>query len=153
GELAARIAHEIRNPVTAARSLAQQLAREPGAPFHDELGVILEELERVERQVASLLRFARRGGCRFAPVDCAQLVRGAVGALRPRLDAEAVEVGLDLEPGVMARGDAEKLRQVVLNLVENALDALAAADGPRRIHVAVAGVNGHAALAVTDNGP
>src|SRR5262249_1889942 len=41
GELAARIAHDIRNPVTAARSLAQQLAGEPGAPFGEELGVIL----------------------------------------------------------------------------------------------------------------
>jgi len=46
GETAARIAHDIRNPVTAARSLAQQLAQEPGVAFGTELGVILAELER-----------------------------------------------------------------------------------------------------------
>jgi signal transduction histidine kinase len=153
GELAARIAHEIRNPVTAARSLAQQLAREPRAPFGDELGVILEELERVERQVASLLRFARREEFRFAPVDLGDLVRGTVASLRARLDAQSVDVGLDLEPGVVARADADKVRQLVLNLLENALDALAAVEGSRQIDVAVAGVNGHAALAVEDNGP
>jgi signal transduction histidine kinase len=56
GELSARIAHDIRNPVTAARSLAQQLMREPGSPFGAEHRVILDELERVERQVAALLR-------------------------------------------------------------------------------------------------
>src|SRR5262249_27105618 len=60
GETAARIAHDIRNPVTAARSLAQQLMDEPGSPFSVEHGLILEELDRVERQVAVLLRFARR---------------------------------------------------------------------------------------------
>ena len=153
GELAARVAHEIRNPVTAARSLAQQLAREPGASFRDELRLILEELERVERQVASLLRFARREEFRFAAVDVAELVRGAVASLRARLDAGAVEVGLDLEPGVVARADAEKVRQVVLNLLENALDALATVGGSRRLDVAVTTANGHAALAVEDNGP
>src|SRR5439155_1404437 len=72
GELAARIAHEIRNPVTAARSLAQQLAREPTSPFAAEHRLILDELERVERQVAALLRFARRGGFRVGAVDLAE---------------------------------------------------------------------------------
>jgi signal transduction histidine kinase len=153
GELAARIAHDIRNPVTAARSLAQQLAREPGVPFGGELGVILEELERVERQVASLLRFARREEFRFAPVDLGDLVRATVASLRARLDAQSVEVALHLAPGVVARADADKVRQLVLNLLENALDALAAVEGSRQIDVAVAGVNGHAALAVEDNGP
>ena len=153
GALAARIAHEIRNPITAARSLTQQLAREPGTPFGGELGVILDELERVERQVASLLRFARHEEFRFAAVDLADLVRATVASLRVRLDAQSVNVELHLEPGVLARADADKVRSLVLNLLENALDALATVDGLRQIDVAVAGVNGHAALVIEDNGP
>jgi len=153
GELAARIAHEIRNPITAARSLTQQLAREPGTPFGGELGVILEELERVERHVASLLRFAQREEFHFAAVDLADLVRATVASLRARLDAQSVNVELALEPGVVARADGDKVRSLVLNLLENALDALATVDGLRQIDVAVAGVNGHAALVVEDNGP
>jgi signal transduction histidine kinase len=153
GELAARIAHEIRNPVTAARSLAQQLAREPGAPFQEELGIILAELERVERQVASLLRFARRDELHVAPVDLAELVRGALTSLRPRLDAASIELALDLRAGVLARADGEKLRQVLINLLENALDALGGVESPRRISVDVVGVNGHATLALGDSGP
>src|SRR5262249_7224555 len=125
GELAARIAHEIRNPVTAARSLAQQLAREPAVPFQEELGIILAQRERVERPVASLLRFARRDELHIAPVDLAELVRGALASLRPRLDAASIELALDLRAGVQAHADGEKLRQVLINLLENALDALA----------------------------
>lgn len=151
GETAARIAHDIRNPVTAARSLAQQLAREPAAPFREELGVILEELDRVERQVADLLQFARRDDLRFERVDLGALAQATLAQLRPRLEAAGVMVALDLAPGIEARADRERLRQVIVNLVENAADALAGT--PRReLSVEVAGANGSASLRVSDTG-
>jgi signal transduction histidine kinase len=153
GELAARIAHEIRNPVTAARSLAQQLTREPGAPFGTELGVILDELERVERQVAALLRFARREELQFAPVDVGQLVRTTVERFRPRLEAAAIGIDLEAPDGIIARADHEKIRQVLVNLIDNALDALADAPQPRHLTVSVDSANGAANLRVTDSGP
>src|SRR5437762_2416895 len=154
GELAARIAHEIRNPVTAARSLAQQLAREPTSPFAAEHRLILDELERVERQVAALLRFARREDFRFEPVDLAELARATLEAFRPRLEAGGVTLELALADGVTARADREKLRQVLVNVLENALDAMAAeAAGPRTLSVAVANGHGAAALEVRDSGP
>jgi signal transduction histidine kinase len=153
GETAARIAHDIRNPVTAARSLAQQLAREPAAPFREELGVILEELDRVERQVATLLRFARREEFRFEPLDLGALARTTLESLRPRLEAASVSLELDAAAGVVARVDGEKMRQVLMNLIENALDALRAAAGPRRLMVAVTGADGTARLHVSDTGP
>src|SRR5439155_202586 len=154
GELAARIAHEIRNPVTAARSLAQQLAREPTSPFAAEHRLILGELERVERQVAALLRFARREDFRFEPVDLAELARATLEAFRPRLEAGGVTLELALADGVTARADREKLRQVLVNLLENALDAMTAeAGGPRTLSVAVGNGHGAAALEVRDSGP
>jgi signal transduction histidine kinase len=153
GETAARIAHDIRNPVTAARSLAQQLARDPTSPFAEEHALILEELERVERQVTALLRFARRDDFRFEAVDLGELVRSTVEQLRPRLDGAGVAAALDLRPGVVARADAEKLRQVIVNLVENAIDALAGAPAGRRLALAVRNGRAAATLAVSDNGP
>ncbi|HZR80829.1 MAG TPA: ATP-binding protein [Candidatus Binatia bacterium] len=152
GELAARIAHEIRNPVTAARSLAQQLAREPAAPFAAEHELILAELERVERQVAALLRFARREDFRFAPVDLGALVRETIDGFRSRLAAGGVALQVDAAPGITARADAEKLRQVVVNLVENAIDALEVADGTRRLTVTVGRANGAGVVSVRDTG-
>jgi signal transduction histidine kinase len=154
GETAARIAHEIRNPVTAARSLAQQLARDPTSPADAEPArLILSELERVERQVAALLRFSRREEFHFAPVDLSALVRTTLTALAPRLETAGIDVALDLADGVSARADAEKLRQVLINLVENAIDALGDAPAPRRLSVGVGGINGTATLRVADTGP
>src|SRR5438445_810206 len=107
GELAARIAHEIRNPVTAARSLAQQLAREPDSRFATEHRLILGELERVERQVAALLRFARREDFRFEPVDLSDLARTTLEGFRPRLEAGGVTLELEPADGVTAGADRE----------------------------------------------
>ncbi len=153
GELTARIAHDIRNPVTAARSLAQQLASETGAPFHDEHALILEELERVERQVAALLRFARREELRLEPVDVGELVRGTLASFRTRLEQAGVALVADLAPQATAHVDREKVRQVVINLVENAIDALAESPNGRRLAVAVAEEPERLTLRVADSGP
>jgi signal transduction histidine kinase len=153
GETAARIAHEIRNPVTAARSLAQQLAREPGSPFAEEHAVILAELERVERQVAGLLRFARREELRLDAVPLGPVVRATVEDCRARLQAAGVAVELDVRDDATARVDRERIRQVLLNLIENAADALADGAPTRRLAVAVHRVDGSAVIRVTDSGP
>ena len=153
GETAARIAHDIRNPVTAARSLAQQLAHDAAVSDREVATVIVEELDRVERQVAALLRFSRCEDFHFDAVDLGALARSSLEPLRSRLNAEEVRVELDAPHGIVARADGEKLRQVIVNLVENALDALRDAPRPRRIVVTVRGDDGIARLRVGDSGP
>jgi signal transduction histidine kinase len=153
GELAARVAHEIRNPVTAARSLAQLMVRDPGsehAAEHAEL--ILGELERVERQVQALLRFARREEFRFEPVDLGEVARSALEPLRARLAANGVAIEAELAAGVMARADREQIRQVVVNLLDNAVDAVGGVDD-KRLALAVHRADGTAVLEVRDSGP
>jgi signal transduction histidine kinase len=152
GELAARLAHDIRNPVTAARSLAQQLVRE-ATPFAEEHALILGELDRVERQVVDLLHFARRDELHLRPVDLGTLVRATLADLRPRLEAAQVDVEIDAPGEVIAHGDPERLRQLLVDLVENAVDALAGCAGVRRLSLGVGGVDGVARLRIADNGP
>jgi signal transduction histidine kinase len=60
---------------------------------------------------------------------------------------------MDLAEGVIASADPEKLRQALVNLVENALDALAGGPSPRRLTVAVTARNGSATIRVADSGP
>jgi signal transduction histidine kinase len=153
GELSARIAHEIRNPVTAARSLAQQLARLPSAADAEAARLILTELDRVERQVADLLRFARREDYRLEPADLAAVVRTAAQAVRPRLEAAGIGLVLELVSDLPTRCDREKIRQLVINLLENAGEALAGSAGPREVVVALRAEDGTAHLSVADNGP
>lgn len=152
GELAARVAHEIRNPVTAAKSLAQQLAREPGALFAEEHELILGELARVERLVADLLRFSRRDELRREPTDVASLARATAAAFRARLDGSGVALDVRADGPAVAEVDPDKLRQVLINLIENALDALAGrASGT--ISVAVGRCGRRVTIGVHDDGP
>jgi signal transduction histidine kinase len=152
GELAARFAHDIRNPVTAARSLAQQLARDPTAPENAEhAGIILEELERVERQVRDLLRFARREEYQLAPLDLGRLAQATLGRLAHRLEAAGVDAACTAPADVIVRGDREKLDHAIVNLVENAIDAVAER-AQRRVRLVVERENGTARMCLTDSG-
>ena len=88
-ELSARVAHEIRNPITAAKSLVQQMEEEPGAPENVEYArVALEELARVERSVSHLLRFARDEELRMGVVRLADVVDSALETFRDRAGAQ-----------------------------------------------------------------
>jgi signal transduction histidine kinase len=153
GELAARFAHDIRNPVTGARSLAQQLARDPMSPANAEhAGIILEELERVERQVRELLRFARRDELALAPTDVSALVRATAHAFADRLAADGIDLGLDITDGVVARADGEKVRRVLVNLIENAMDALQNGRPEKHLALGVARDGERAIVRIADDG-
>ena len=129
-ELSARVAHEIRNPITAAKSLVQQMEEEPGAPENVEYArVALEELSRVERSVSHLLRFARDEEMRMGVVPLADVVDSALETFRERAARKPRAIEREIDAAGEIRGDAEKLRRVVINLVTNALDAI---DGGRR---------------------
>jgi len=130
-DLSASIAHEIRNPVTAAKSLVQQMGEDPVSEENIEYASIaLEELDRVERSISHLLRYARDEELRFAPFDMADVVESTIESYRDRIDLLDVELELQLDtPGRML-GDGERMRRVLVNLVGNALDALEHADTP-----------------------
>jgi signal transduction histidine kinase len=156
-ELSASIAHEIRNPITAAKSLVQQIGEDPSSKENSDYAKIaIEELDRVERSISHLLRYAREEGVRFEEVRIAEVVDSALETFRDRIQKSGVEIGLDLEAAVPLRADPEKLRRVVINLVGNAIDELEAAKRSNpRIHIA-AGRNLAGTelwLEVRDNGP
>jgi signal transduction histidine kinase len=155
GELAARVAHEIRNPVTAARSLAQTLSRDPTSPLNAEHAeIILTELTRVERQIAALLRFARREELHLEPADLGLLLRETAERFATRLADDAICCAVDAPDGVVVRVDRDKMRQVLINLIENSIDALAErTDGGRRLTLSLEACSDASAVVVSDNGP
>jgi signal transduction histidine kinase len=151
GGAAARIAHEIRNPLTAARSLVQLMAAEPQS---DGLGEpTLKELDRIKGLVNDLLLFARRDDLRAEEVvELPALCREAVDQLAFLVEEGSIEVEVDLVPTAV-RGDRERLLQVLGNLCRNAIEALREGAGPRRLRVRCGSANGAAFVEVSDNGP
>jgi two-component system sensor histidine kinase HydH len=123
--LSASIAHEIRNPITAARSLVAQMAEDPKAPENVEYArVALEELNRVERSISHLLRFARDEEMKLEDVQMADVLASSLETFQGRFEKMGVVVKQEVDTNGVVRADPEKMRRVVVNLVGNALDAL-----------------------------
>ena len=123
-ELSASIAHEIRNPITAAKSLVQQLGEDPTSTDNVEYAqVALQELDRVERSISHLLRYAREEAMDVRAIQLGEVLESALDTLRDRIDGSGVKLSVELDCEGWMEGDPEKLRRVLINLVGNALDA------------------------------
>jgi signal transduction histidine kinase len=126
--LSASVAHEIRNPITAAKSLLQQMREDPNSIDNEEYAqVALVELERVERSISHLLKFGREEELHRAPLLMRDVLDSALETFRERSEREGIAIEREFDCDGEMHGDAEKLRRVMINLVGNALDALAEA--------------------------
>jgi signal transduction histidine kinase len=163
GQLAARLAHEVKNPLGAIKGAAQLLAEpSPGVADIDPssrefLGIILEEVDRLDRVVGSVLDYARPTKGNPAPVDLNAVVRRTVQILSSGPDDEVV-IELELTEDLpRIRVDAEQLRQVLMNLVRNAAQAMNGRGkvvvGTRARPAPSTTSNGWVELRVTDSGP
>jgi signal transduction histidine kinase len=156
-ELSASIAHEIRNPITAAKSLVQQMGEDPASRENVEYAkVALEELDRVERSISHLLRFAREEALRVSEVRLPDVLDGALESFRDRIARRGVRVSRAFDGSGTMRGDTEKLRRVAINLIGNALDAMEQAEtrDPRLELAAGDNLAGSEVWAtIRDNGP
>ncbi len=162
GELAATIAHEIRTPLNALAINVQLLkremraARKEGAQATDVAGrdtvSILEgEIGRINAVVEEFMRYARMAPVRLRPVDLATLSRNAIRLLELEAKRSKVELSLSCDDGpVMVEADEERVRQVLINLVVNALQAVSAGG---KVTVSVVRDGERAVLRVHDDGP
>jgi signal transduction histidine kinase len=128
GQLAASIAHEVRNPLTAVRldleRAAERLDDDDGAA--ELVRRALRDIERLDASVGDTLRLARSGQVNLRPIDVAVPIRAAMITARPHFDQRGEELrdlAIPPEP-VMVIGDGASLEQLFLNLLLNAADAL-----------------------------
>ncbi len=128
GRMAAGIAHEIRNPLTAMRGSVEILRSHADLPMDDErlLDILTRESDRLNKFVEDFLHFARPGKYVKCPIDLVPLLRDSVMLLRNSSDVrERHSVILNLEdPTIPVMGNADQLQQVFWNLAQNAVRAM-----------------------------
>ena len=126
GTMAASLAHEIRNPLGAMKGLTQ-LAQEELPADHaaqTQLRTVVNEAERLEKLVADLLDFARTKESQLSELNLAELLSDIKIMLQSRLDASKAVLQFSIDPNpFLLRSDPAGLRQVLLNVLINAIDA------------------------------
>src|SRR5207248_135133 len=123
GRLLAGVAHEVRNPLTAIRSTVQLWERLPDqARTPESLAAVVGAVDRLNELVGRLLLFTRAGHEGRRPVDLNAVAAETLELVRARAESQGVTLESDLTPGLPpVPGADQAVRQVVLNLVTNAL--------------------------------
>jgi two-component system sensor histidine kinase HydH len=155
GELAAGMAHEIRNPLAAIVNATALLDDETGLTADERattLAAIRTEARRLNRILSNFLHFARPQEARRVPGDIRQVVEHVSGLIRDgRSGASRVDVKVAVDPAVPRFAfDRDQLTQVLWNVALNGLEAM---NGRGRLSLEVARQNGDVVLAVSDTGP
>ncbi|MQX69715.1 sensor histidine kinase [Sinorhizobium meliloti] len=157
GQVAAGVAHEINQPVATIRAYADNartfLHRGQTATAAENMESIAELTERVGAITHELRRFARKGHFAAGPTAMKEVVEGALMLLRSRFAGRMDAIRIDLPPdGLQALGNRIRLEQVLINLLQNALEAIGDSENGT-IQVRCEEAAGGIALTVADNGP
>jgi C4-dicarboxylate-specific signal transduction histidine kinase len=160
GALSGALAHELRQPLSAILTnaqAAQEYLRKPNVE-HDEISAILADIEAEGRRAGSIIsnlrNLLRPGEEHFLPVSVGSIVNDVLTLMRGDLVARSVEVVVGPThnvPPILA--ERVQLQQVMLNLINNACDALSSVDPrERRIVISCGTVDGRVHISITDNG-
>ncbi len=154
GRLAAGLAHEIKNPLAGIQG-ALEILRQDTQDDHDRdlYGEMLNELERVNETLHLMLSSARPSPPQLAETDLRDLLEELRTLLEPSLRRQGTTLQLETAGPVPARIDSVKIRQVLVNLISNAADAMESG-GTVTIRAALLGRSeGGVVLAIQDDGP
>ena len=151
GEMAAGVAHEIRNPMTALRGFLQMLAgRKENAGQKQYFHLMLEEVDRANGIIAEYLTLARNNPEQRKMVNLNRVVE----ALRPLIEADAAQAGqhLQVDLGEIPELylDEKEIRQLILNLCRNGFEAMSPG---QRLTIGTFPIQGDVNLAIRDQGP
>ena len=151
GQLAASLAHEIRNPLGSIEGAVDILERHGADEKRLEfLSIIKKECQRLSRLLTNLLDFAKPRKPQVAAVNVRQVVEAVVNLARHAAERSAIVLEAEIEPNLGSiEGDAEQLQQVILNLTLNAIQAMPEGG---KIRLDVRQRNSEIAIEIVDQG-
>ena len=154
GQIAAGMAHEVKNPLASIKGAVEILGdedapRETRAEFRE---ILFKEVRRIDTRVSDFLAFARPGETRFSPLDLSEITARTVRQLEAQAHRQQLTLRQLPQAGVIVHGDPDKLHQVLLNLLLNALE-VSPSGSEIVVSVACDTKASNAVLEVRDTGP
>jgi len=146
------VAHEIRNPLSSLKGYAFLFKEvfDKGSENYGIAEVMINEVDRLNRVVSELVELARPVAVSSRPVDLSKLVEEIAGQLSFEKGAEEVEIKTRIDSDLPeVNADADRLRQVLLNLGLNAIEAM---DDGGHLDIGLSRMDGEVALSVSDTG-
>lgn len=155
GEMAAAVAHGLRNPLASLRAAAQVVRRHPDSPSAGEhLDAIIEEVDRLDRRISHLLSFSRPAPFHPLSESVPRLIDGLLPGFAELLKERGVELQLEIPPDLPeVRVDPMQMEQALVEIVSNALDAMPRG-GSLRISASAngTGTGGQVSIDIADTG-
>ena len=151
GQVAAGVAHELKNPLASIKGAVEIISDEnttdnERSEFRD---ILFREIKRMDGTVTEFLEFARPKPTRMERLDLSQLVQSSLRQLEAQAAKESIRILEEVEAGELIEGDREKLHQLILNIVLNAIQASRAGG---TIEVGLRGRTHEVELTFRDNG-
>ncbi len=153
GQLVAGVAHELNNPLTSIVGYTELISDEvPAGPARQKLDKMLREAQRMKRIIENLLRFARQNSLEKKSANLEILLQDVLALREYHLHNNDIEVDVQIEPGLPHVAlDEDQFKQILLNLLNNSIDALEGSS-KKRIRIEASCNNGRVMLCFDDNG-
>lgn len=155
GELASGVAHEIRNPLNAISTIVQQIKKdfepkEDVEEYHELMNIVYGEVKRINQTIQDFLRFARP-----EPVNTSQFkISNLIHEIQKQYETVAkehnIKLNIDLQWDGMVQWDKNQIKQVFINIIQNAIDAI---NNKGNITIALHEDNEDVVITITDDGP
>ncbi|MDT9726484.1 PAS domain S-box protein [Xylanibacillus composti] len=125
GELAAGVAHEIRNPLTTLKGFTQILGMKVDEDSQPFIELMMSELERIEAITSEFMVVAKPQQNQYEPVDIPQVLQQVIQLLGPQATLNNVQISLEVDAAVTTiYGDANQMKQVFMNVMKNAIESM-----------------------------
>lgn len=126
GELAAGVAHEIRNPLTSIKGFVQliDMKKGPEVPSYY-IEIMIDELDRIEQIVGEMVVLAKPAPSEKCPVDLNALIQDTINFMKPQAEMHDITLRVELDPGMPPiEAVKNQLKQVLINLIKNSIEAI-----------------------------
>ncbi|WP_226677766.1 ATP-binding protein [Mesobacillus jeotgali] len=149
GELAASIAHEIRNPLTVVKGFLQMMHKQEKGDNHYYLSLVLTELGRAESIINDYLNFAKPQFEKMEGAELAGIITEVTLLLEAFAAKEGVQVNVKLEWGIFVKTDRNQLKQALVNIIKNGIEAT---DEGGEVNISQVSTGNESYIVISDTG-